>query len=131
MDEKQKQQLKKSIQVKQLANELLKETVKQKPRQMRLSASKNVHLARKMLRLKRKSAQQLTPKETHDLETLKVQLKQNDVSGGKNEIGEAKRELAARKLLLKKMRKQDPSYLPTQLKTKTFIKLYNFVSMNT
>lgn len=119
MDEKQKQQLKKSIQVKQLANELLKETVKQKPRQMRLSASKNVHLARKMLRLKRKSAQQLTPKETHDLETLKVQLKQNDVSGGKNEIGEAKRELAARKLLLKKMRKQDPSYLPTQLKTKS------------
>ncbi|AGY45505.1 CHAP domain-containing protein [Lactococcus lactis subsp. lactis] len=116
MDEKQKQQIKKTIQVKQRTTELLKETAQQKPRQVRLTASKNVHLARKMLRLKRKSAQKLTPKETHDLENLKVQLKQNDVSGGENEIGEAKRELAARKLLLKKMRKQDPSYLPTQLK---------------
>ena len=62
MDEKQKQQIKKTIQVKQRATELLKETAQQKPRQVRLTASKNVHLARKMLRLKRKSAQKLTPK---------------------------------------------------------------------
>lgn len=116
MDEKQKHQLKKSIQVKQRANELLKETVKQKPRQMRLTASKNVHLARKMLRLKRKSAQKLTLKENQSVVALHSQ-KGNEISqAAQEEVSEAKRELAARKLLLKKMQKQDPSYLPTQLK---------------
>lgn len=119
MDEKQKQSLKKSIQVKQRANELLKKTVKQRPRQMRLTASKNVHLARKMLRLKRKSAQKLSLKETQSLNVLHPQ-KGNELSNAaQKEVSKAKRELAARKLLLKKMRKQDPSYLPTQLKFKS------------
>ncbi|TRW69836.1 CHAP domain-containing protein [Lactococcus lactis] len=119
MDEKQKQSLKKSIQVKQRANELLKKTVKQRPRQMRLTASKNVHLARKMLRLKRKSAQKGSLKETQSLNVLHSQKGSELSKATQKEVSEAKRELAARKLLLKKMRKQDPSYLPTQLKFKS------------
>ena len=52
MDEQQRKALKKSFQSKQRKEELLKEAVKGKPRTMRLTATKNKKLAKKMLTLK-------------------------------------------------------------------------------
>lgn len=117
MDDKQKKILKASLKVKPRAEELLRETVKAKPRKMRLTETKQARLAKKTYRLKRKHYQRLVAKNGGRLNRLtKRNVVKLNVAAAQKKMLEAKRDSEAHQLLLKKMRQADNSYLPTQLK---------------
>lgn len=84
---------------------------------MRLTETKQVRLAKKTYRLKRKHYQRLVAKNGGRLNRLaKRKVVKLNVVAAQKKMLEAKRDSEAHQLLLKKMRKQDATYLPTQLK---------------